>query len=250
MPRDIHSSVRTVMTLRGYLAGTRDPRFNILMVVGLLSVYEAGMLLTGSPYRNAADLYLRRALALLGPHAVQGFHVFLLALLVIAAGSLLCRKVPAARYVPFFLMEAGAYAVLLSPAVFFIESPLLEVGGVGDLLLDLGAGVYEELVFRFLLIRALIFILRADPWHVFFSENDRAPAAFWKIAGPLTVVVLASSTAFALYHHWGSEAEPLTTGLFLFRFVAGLLLALVYFFRGLGMAVYTHAFYDVLVHLT
>ncbi len=250
MPRDHHSSARNVMTLRGYLAGTRDPRFNILVVVGLLAVYEAGMLLTGSPYRNAADLYLRRALSLLGPHGVQGFHLFLLALLLIATGSLLGRRVAAVRFVPFFLMEAVAYAVLLSPAVFLIESPLLEVGGVGDLLLDLGAGVYEELVFRFLLIRVLFLLLRADPWHVFFSETDGPPVALWKMAGPLTAVVLASSAAFALYHHWGPEGEALTTGLFLFRFVAGLLLALIYFFRGLGMAVYTHAFYDVLVHLT
>ena len=39
--------------------------------------------------------------------------------------------------------------------------------------------------------------------------------------------------------------EPFTTPVFLFRFLAGVSLAALFVFRGLGVCVYTHAFYNV-----
>jgi membrane protease YdiL (CAAX protease family) len=116
-----------------------------------------------------------------------------------------------------------------------------------DLVLDLGAGVYEEIVFRFLAIRGIFLLLRLDPFEAF---DDHPRASRGSVFSATAVAVLVSSLLFALYHHVGPGGDPFAPALFAFRTLAGLLLALIYFCRGLAAAVYTHAFYDVLVHLS
>jgi len=105
-----------------------------------------------------------------------------------------------------------------------------EVGYAGDLLLSLGAGLYEELVFRLIAIAGLhalaLLLGLKEPW-----------------AAGLAIVV--SSVMFALYHFGGGTA--FSAGLFVFYFVAGVYLAGVYLLRGFGIAVACHAVYDVAV---
>jgi membrane protease YdiL (CAAX protease family) len=43
----------------------------------------------------------------------------------------------------------------------------------------------------------------------------------------------------------GSLGEPFEVRVFLFRFLAGAILGTLYLTRGLGICVYTHAFYNV-----
>jgi membrane protease YdiL (CAAX protease family) len=64
--------------------------------------------------------------------------------------------------------------------------------------------------------------------------------------GLLTVVgVILTSVVFALFHHIGELGEPLTAQAVLFRTLAGAVLCGLYLLRGLGICVYTHAFYNV-----
>ena len=48
-------------------------------------------------------------------------------------------------------------------------------------------------------------------------------------------------------HHIGVMGDPFTLGTFLFRFFAGILLAVIFHVRGFAVAVYTHAIYDIFV---
>jgi len=94
-----------------------------------------------------------------------------------------------------------------------------------------GAGLYEELLFRMVLIALL---------HLVLVDLFRLPR---KAGGALSVVLAAA--AFALYH----EAGRTDWGLLMFYFTAGVFFGAIYVWRGLGIAVATHAAYDLVALL-
>lgn len=101
--------------------------------------------------------------------------------------------------------------------------------------LGLGAGVYEELVFR-LIGFALLHTLLRDVVGV----GERMT---------LLLTLAVTSLAFAGYHHLPGTGEAFALGSFAFRAVAGIWLGLVFAARGLGLAAGSHAAYDVLLCL-
>jgi membrane protease YdiL (CAAX protease family) len=113
----------------------------------------------------------------------------------------------------------------------------LAVAGVSfaQLLTLFGAGIYEELVFRFGLFTLLCFLLRL----VFLPRLLAIPLA-----------ALTSALLFSLAHHVGPWGEAWRLDYFLFRTVAGLYFTALYLFRGLGVAVGAHVVYDLLIGLS
>lgn len=99
-----------------------------------------------------------------------------------------------------------------------------------QVILAVGAGVYEELVFRLMLIAALDFLL------LDVLRRSKALA--------IPVIILASAVLFSLYHYLGAE-QP-SWGTFIFRTLAGVYLAAIYIFRGFGIDVCTHTAYDLM----
>ncbi len=113
---------------------------------------------------------------------------------------------------------------------------------VGKLLMDIvtgiGAGIYEELVFRLILICALMI----------FFENllhiDRNLSILFSVIG--------SALLFSLHHHFVflngtlTGGEPFTLPRFVFRMFAGVYFAVIFAYRGFGIVAGTHAFYDVI----
>jgi membrane protease YdiL (CAAX protease family) len=103
---------------------------------------------------------------------------------------------------------------------------------VAQVVTFVGAGIYEELLFRLLLYTGLVFILRKTPLP--------------PLAGVFLAAV-ASGALFAAAHHVGPHGEAFEGYTFLFRSLAGLYFALVFEFRGFGISVGAHACYDILV---
>jgi hypothetical protein len=99
-------------------------------------------------------------------------------------------------------------------------------------MLALGAGVYEELVFRVLLVSAFAFVgrrlLRWRPWVA---------------AG---VAAFLSAVIFAAFHYIGPYGDPLRLDSFVFRFIGGLAFSVLYVVRGFGITAWTHTLYDLL----
>jgi hypothetical protein len=95
-----------------------------------------------------------------------------------------------------------------------------------------GAGVYEETLFRLMLVPVFYATLR-------LLQMPQVLASSW--------AVTASALLFALAHHAGMPGEPFTWYAFIFRWMAGVFFAWVFILRGFGIAVGTHTAYDILV---
>ncbi len=96
----------------------------------------------------------------------------------------------------------------------------------------LGAGVYEETLFRLILVPVLFVSLKC-------LQMPQVLASALAVTG--------SALLFALAHHAGSPGEPFTWFAFIFRWMAGVFFAWVFVLRGFGIAVGTHTMYDILV---
>jgi membrane protease YdiL (CAAX protease family) len=96
--------------------------------------------------------------------------------------------------------------------------------------LSIGAGIYEELVFRLMVFTLLILV---------FKNLLR----FGKVPAGLAAVVL-SAVLFSGYHYLGSEVFHFRT--FAFRTLAGVYFGALFLFRGFGITAASHAAYDVL----
>jgi membrane protease YdiL (CAAX protease family) len=103
-----------------------------------------------------------------------------------------------------------------------------------DFILYCGAGVYEELVFRVILLGLLMLVFTK----LFHMEH--AYAAVWS--------VVAGAIIFSAFHHIGNPGS-FALGVFLQRVFAGLYFSAIYFNRSFGVAAASHAMYDILVGL-
>jgi membrane protease YdiL (CAAX protease family) len=103
---------------------------------------------------------------------------------------------------------------------------------VAQVLTSVGAGIYEEVLFRLVLFTGLAWLLRR------FG------------AGPLAATLFAamiSAVLFAVAHHLGPYGESFDNYVFVFRTVAGLYFTVLFRSRGFGVAVGAHTCYDLLV---
>lgn len=145
------------------------------------------------------------------------------------------------RYFCWLLVESVIYAFLLA----ILISQFLELILQMDLQqnssslskfqlfsLSLGAGLYEELFFRVFLVSALFYGIR-----YFFKGKNTA----------YTVSAIIAAVAFSGVHYVGEFADAWTLGSFLFRFLFGLTLNVIYVVRGFGCTAWTHALYDLIV---
>ncbi|MFA6185796.1 MAG: CPBP family glutamic-type intramembrane protease [Phycisphaerae bacterium] len=110
-----------------------------------------------------------------------------------------------------------------------------------DILTGIGAGIYEELIFRLVLISLSM---------TFFELVLGMPKLNSIIAS-----VIISSVLFSLHHHFVflngqfANAEIFRIMPFAFRTIAGVFFAIIFAVRGFGIAAGTHAFYDIIATL-
>lgn len=100
-----------------------------------------------------------------------------------------------------------------------------------ELVFSIGAGIYEELLFRLIAIAML---------HLILVDVAGLPERVGAVGA-----IAVSSVLFALYHF--SSQNPFDAGKFLFYTLGGGYFAGVYLLRGFGIVAGTHAVYDILV---
>lgn len=233
--------------MSNYLRSTRHPWASVLFLVPLLAVYEGGILWLGGDQagrlRNGADAWLRWALDVFGVGQV------LVAPAAVAAALLVWswwrwEDRPDDPVTAWFGMafESFAFAVLLWQ--FSLNfGPIMDRLGVrldmtgqparaAQVLTYIGAGIYEEVLFRLGLFVAVCLVLRV----ILLPKWLAVP-----VAG------VAAAVAFAAAHHVGPYGDPMNAPVFVFRALAGLYFTALFVGRGFGVAVGAHAGYDVLV---
>lgn len=96
--------------------------------------------------------------------------------------------------------------------------------------LSIGAGLYEELLFRLVLVTGLHFV-------TFDLIRMKEPSAS-------IIAVAGGAIAFAVYHNVSFMNDPVSASAF--YVVAGLYFGLVFMLRGFGVVVGCHAAYDLM----
>ena len=107
-----------------------------------------------------------------------------------------------------------------------------------NIVTGVGAGIYEELVFRLILICALMVLFQ----DVIGLSHQNA----------VVLSVLISAGLFSAHHHivWVDghlgRSAPFSWTEFGFRTIAGVYFAILFAIRGFGITAGTHAFYDII----
>lgn len=245
-----------VSGVREYWESTKHPMYAVLSVFPILVFYEIIALNINQNQeigiRNAADVILKniifneliRRINLHGLF-IYGFVALLLIALIFWQGNF--KKNP--RFKPsffsFMFIESLVYAVIIGPFIgtmtqlvqhnILLTQTIYALSFAQKVMLSLGAGFYEELFFRLILLSGSAMLL--------------IKVLHYKKFTAYLIAAVFSSVLFSAFHYIGPFGEPLEFYSFIFRGFAGLLFALLFYFRGFGIAVYTHTLYDLLVIL-
>ncbi|HEY0969863.1 MAG TPA: CPBP family intramembrane glutamic endopeptidase [Gemmatimonadales bacterium] len=239
------------MRTDSYWQLSRAPRYSLLFALPLLLLYETLALMLGGAtggVRNGADAILRALFAAVaGPWGTAVLAGVLIggSVWLVARDRRRNRAPLRARVFWGMLAESVALASLLGtvvalltvqllrPVLAMSDGPIQSLGWGERLMLSLGAGLYEELLFRVVLVTLLAVGART-----LLGLGARGAGVF---------AVLVGALLFSAAHHVGAYGEPLALVPFTFRFVAGVVFSALYLLRGFGITAWTHALYDVFV---
>jgi len=226
-----------------YWRSTRSPLYSFLFTVPLFLIYEIGIFLTSSDdmfvLRNGADALMRQILATFGITGLYWVGVIFFIGFIIA--FILQRKFWEetqihSDYFLLMMVESVGWSVLIYFLMTNIYLLLMNPTGsmlVQQVTLAVGAGIYEEFLFRVLLIAGISVILG----FIFqWSDKTRNWAAMVIAAG-----------IFSSFHFIGEYGDFFSFNIFMVRFLAGIALGTLYFLRGFGITAWSHAVYDLIV---
>lgn len=241
-----------------YFPATRAPRYSLLFALPLLLAYEGlARLLTGDAVagvRNGADVLLKSLFLAVGGR--DGLTVFAVLLLGVGAWlvgrDLIRHGRPRLPWFGAMFLESVVYALALGAVVsgltrMVLPSTLAVVAGQGgvalaewgletQIMISLGAGLYEELLFRVILVGALA-------W-----AGQRLLG--WGRGAAGGVAVVLGALVFSAFHYVGVYGDPFAIESFTFRAIAGAVFSGMYLTRGFGVTAWTHALYDVFLAVT
>ena len=123
-----------------------------------------------------------------------------------------------------YLFMSNVYILLMNPSGHFI---------IQQVTLAVGAGIYEEFLFRVLLITGIGGILG-----FIFQWNNT-------LRNLIAMIIAAG--IFSALHFIGEFGDYFSFNIFMVRFFAGIMLGLLYFFRGFGIVAWAHSIYDLII---
>jgi membrane protease YdiL (CAAX protease family) len=228
-------------SLPGYLDQSRSFVNSLVMMIPLLAIYEAALCLSNFKVQNRFD-FLTRFVEEHGFNGLLVFNALLFFAAVMGVAYLNRRRKFDPALWPGIVIEGLSYALVLGSFTMVLLTipggqtaaarPNPTIVGIG---LALGAGVYEELFFRLLILGTLY------TWLTHTVRMQKFPA--------LAFAFVVSSTLFSLSHFQVPTLANFDVRLFMFRFIAGIALGGIFLVRGLGVAIYTHAIFNVLMIL-
>ena len=233
-----------------YHALTKGLLYSFLAALPLFIIYEVLILLTAPTteiiVRISVDLWFKQLLQLIG---LDALNISLLIVFTVGIFILIHKREELNElrvgYFGVMLVESTLWAILVALISSSLTNLILpdmalqsgesavQLSYIQKLTLSLGAGLYEELFFRVLLVSLLIWIF--NKW---FGSKSWASYAS---------AILLSAILFSAAHYSGNMGDPFTMSSFLFRFIFGVILNGIYVWRGFGVTAWTHALYDIIV---
>ncbi len=229
----------------GYFKRTLDPLPCLFFLLPLLVIYEIGTFLyatdptTGQIQTIRARSILQSMFELVG---VTGYSLPVYLVIGILLLWHLIRRDKFAiepRLYGKMAIESAMWALPLVAIMTLVAKyahPQAGLSGGPDpgvkamLVFSVGAGIYEELLFRLMGLS----LIRMGMQHILRAKPE--PANY--------VAIIVTSIAFALYHY---NPVDFTLNAALQYCLAGVFFSGVYAYRGFGIVVGTHAMYDVMV---
>lgn len=234
-------------SIASYFRQTNSLLYSYLICLPLLLLYEILIIISqpdGSQIiRISVDVWIKTLFSFLGSNVLSiTLIVAAIAGIIILYKERQQLKNLKIHYFAWMLVEASIYAFCLALLISITVGSILQIAQtpqpmeslttLQQLALSLGAGLYEELFFRVILVSILLYTF-----------------SFWtskKWMAKASAIVLAA-IIFSTVHYIGTMGDPFTVDTFLFRFLFGLALNGIYLWRGFGMAAWTHAIYDLMV---
>ena len=224
----------------GYSELSREPLYMLVFLLPLIFFYEIALYSSTSHIQIKAHDHLVRFFELFDMPLTQGLWLGGIAIITTlfiwhistgnkwgikwkVIGGMTLETIGFTLPLVFFGAVLGGYAAASS-------SPIGSLSVFDKIAVSFGAGLYEEFLFRMILIAAIHTLVCNV-----FKQSD---------AMGLGVGVLVSAILFALYHDL-PNAGSLSPIVLLFFFGAGVYLGFLYVVRGFGIAAATHAAYDV-----
>lgn len=243
------NSFGSFSTPNSYWQLSRAPRYSLLFALPLLVFYQVlAVLLTHGTrsVRNGADVILQSLfVAIAGSWGPLLFMVCLIGaglwivvrdlrahgmrLRVGIFAGMLVESIVLALF--FGFLVGGVTSGLLGLLQTLALPPARPLDWWTRLMVSLGAGIYEELLFRVLLVGALAAAARA--------------LLRWRPVPAGVAATLVGAAIFSAFHYIGAYGDQLQLYSFVFRMVAGLFFSALYLARGFGITAWTHALYDV-----
>jgi hypothetical protein len=239
-------------TPSGYAKRSTLPWASLIFVAPLIVMYEVGTLYFTTAAQHGQDQQII-AFSKMGDFfrlfGATGRHMPALAVIVILLCTHIFRRDSWAVQLTTLAGMAAESLVLGLPLlgvafllnrympVIGLQSPQQPSGGVQSpmmdrLIMDIGAGVYEEFVFRFSLF-ALLSALLSDVMKI-------------KDGQAYLLMVVTSAILFSAYHYW-SPTEYFNWRVFAFRTVAGIYFGIIFLCRGFGITAGSHCAYDIII---
>jgi hypothetical protein len=235
----------------------REMALGLCACAPLFAAYEAFGLDSGA--RNAAELALTAPLRALGEHEALGRRIALLVGLfaclwiLYQPGYSLFRKV--ARVAGEGLLVSLVFAPLVVVLHRLLDAPVpasLELAipppppSLERAALVVGGAGWEELLFRVLLL-ALFARLAARFFEPLAGAGRAARSLAFLAASIPAGLVFAAFHLRAVNAPLGGGGEPFDPALFAWRTMSGICLALLYAWRGVGVAAWCHAGVNILL---
>ena len=239
-----------------YWQASRAPRYSLLFALPLLIIYQVLAALApagpgGVLVRNGADVMLQSIFVWVA--GAWGPRIFLLCLIGVGAW-LIARDVRSNRasirpaLLAGMLLESTCLALIFGIVVAILTAAVLgspppmaigfvqqHIGRLTLLMISIGAGIYEELLFRVLLVGLIAWTAHK--------------VLGWRPLVAGIVAAVLGALIFSAFHYIGPYGDRWDVYSFVFRSIAGLFFSGLYLLRGFGITAWTHALYDVFLLL-
>ena len=230
-----------------YFAYTKDNFIGILFIFPFLLTYEFLFYIVYADddlkARNLAEILIRDFFSLFGNFGFLIESILLISVLyyLIKRNKSKYKTLHVNPLYLFFLMIEGflfglILILFLSNMEIFAFSRLsYNPNFLENIYLSIGAGVWEEILFRGVLLTSFIYISKKIN---LFTTN---------INSFISIIIV--SLLFSASHYIGNSGEVFIYYTFVIRSIAGVFLGYLFLWRGIGVVSMTHISYNVIIEI-